>query len=155
MILSHAYGPPTPPLVFSFFLEAVLGFAVVGAMAFGGVTVEFGGELRRVQLWGSFRFVSVGLAVGAVWLLSAHAPSLPGWTLGAFVATATYLVIVGAENTADDRRTQEEGYRDGLVRLEDSRVPRRPRPRCERMTGSGPGQEEDLRPEEVVVDAAI
>jgi hypothetical protein len=56
------------------------------------VTVEFGAESNRVQLWGSFRFLSVGLAVGAAWFLSAHAPSLPGWALGAFVATITYLV---------------------------------------------------------------
>jgi hypothetical protein len=30
MVLSYAYGPPSPPLVVSFFLGAVLGFAVVG-----------------------------------------------------------------------------------------------------------------------------
>ena len=46
MVLSHTYGPPTPPLVISFFLGAVLAFAVVGILAFGGVTVEFGVELR-------------------------------------------------------------------------------------------------------------
>ena len=64
MVLSHAYGPPTPPLVFSFFLGAVLAFAAVGIGAFGGVTVEFGVEPSHVQLWGSFRFLSVGVAVG-------------------------------------------------------------------------------------------
>jgi hypothetical protein len=52
--------PPTPPLVFSFFFGAVLGFAVVGVAACGGVTVEFGAESNRVQLWGSFRFISLG-----------------------------------------------------------------------------------------------
>jgi hypothetical protein len=109
MVLSYAYGSQSPPMVFFFFLGAVLAFAMVGVLAFGGVTVEFGAESRRVQLWGSFRFLSVGFAVGAAWLLSAHAPSLPGWPLGAFVATAIYLVAVGAENTAADRQTQEEG----------------------------------------------
>ena len=100
MVLSHAYGPPTPPLVFSFFLGAVLAFAAVGIGAFGGVSVEFGVEPSHVQLWGSFRFLSVGVAVGVAWLASAYAPSLPGWPLGGFVATASYLVMVGAENTA-------------------------------------------------------
>jgi hypothetical protein len=109
MTLSYAYGPPSPPLVFSFFLGAVIGFAVVGVLAFGGVTVEFRAESNRVQLWGSFRFLSVGLAAGAAWFLSAHAPSLPGWPSGAFVATITYLVVVGAENSVADRRTQDEG----------------------------------------------
>lgn len=102
MVLSHAYGPPSPPEVFSFFLGAVSGFALVGALAFGGLTVDFAAETRRIQLWGSFRFFSVGLAVAAAWFASAHAPSLPGWPLGAFVATALYLMAVGAENTAAD-----------------------------------------------------
>ncbi len=99
-VLSHAYGLPSPPLVFSFFLGAVVGFVVVGLMAFGGVTVEFGKQSNRVQLWGSFRFVSVGLAVGTAWFLSAHVPSMPGWPLGSLVATVCYFAVVGAENAA-------------------------------------------------------
>lgn len=98
MVLSYAYGPPNPPQVFSFFAGAVLAFAVVGVLAFGGMTVEFGGEASRIQLWGSFRFLSVGAAVGAAWFVSTHAPSSPGWPLAAFVATASYLAVVGAEN---------------------------------------------------------
>jgi hypothetical protein len=102
MVLSHAYGPPNPPEVFSFFCGAVLAFALVGVLAFGGVTVEFGGESSRVRLWGSFRFVSVGAAVGVAWFASTHTPGFPGWPLGAFLATATYLLVVGAENAAAD-----------------------------------------------------
>ena len=101
-VLTHAYALPSPPEVFSFFLGAVVGFAVVGTFAFGGVTAEFGGESRRVQLWGSFRFVSVALAVGVAWLLSAHVSSMPGWPLGSFVATVCYFVVVGAENALAD-----------------------------------------------------
>ncbi len=99
-VLTHAYGAPSPPEVFLFFGGAVLAFATVGALAFGGVTAEFGGESSRVRLWGSFHFLSVGLAVGAVWLASAHVPSLPGWPLGTFVATAAYMSLVAAENAA-------------------------------------------------------
>lgn len=102
MVLSHAYGPPNPPEVFSAFGGAVLAFALVGTLAFGGVTVEFGVEPSHVQLWGSFRFVSVGAAVGAAWLASAYLPGFPGWPLGTFSATASYLLVVGAENTAAD-----------------------------------------------------
>ena len=100
MMLSHAYGPSKPPEVFSFFAGAVLAFALVGILTFGGVSVEFGAESSRLRLWGSFRFLSVGAAVGAAWFASAHAPSFPGWPLGAFVATAAYLAVVGAENAA-------------------------------------------------------
>jgi hypothetical protein len=92
MVLSHAYGLPSPPEVFSFFLGAVL--------AFGGVTVEFGVEPSHIQLWGSFRFLSVGVAVAVAWLASAYVPGFPGWPLGGFVATASFLVMVGAENSA-------------------------------------------------------
>ena len=97
-VLTHAYALPSPPEVFSFFLGAVAGFAVVGTLAFGGLTAEFGSESRRVRLWGGFRFVSVAVAVGAAWLLSSRVPSMPGWPLGSFVATVCYFGVVGAEN---------------------------------------------------------
>ena len=104
MVLSHAYGPPNPPRVFSFFAGAIVAFAAVGVSAFGGVGAEFGAEAGaeagRIRLWGSFRFLSVGAAVGAARFASAHAPAFPGWPLGAFVATAVYLALVGAENAA-------------------------------------------------------
>jgi hypothetical protein len=78
-VLTHAYALPSPPEVFSFFLGAVLGFALVGIVAFGGVTAQFGGESRRVRLWGSFRFVSVAVAVGEAWSLSSHVSSMLRW----------------------------------------------------------------------------
>ncbi len=108
MVLSHAYGPPSPPLVFAFFGGAVVAFAVVGILAFGGVAVEFGGPPNRIQLWGYFHFLSVGLAVGAAWLASAYVRGFLGWPLGAFVATAAYLAVVGAENTAADLRADDQ-----------------------------------------------
>jgi len=103
MVLSHAYGPPSPPEVLSFFIGAVVAFAVVGALAFGGMSGEFGDKPNRIQLWGSFHFLSVGVA----WFSSGHVPSVPGWPLGAFVATVSYLVVVGAENAAADVGTGE------------------------------------------------
>ncbi len=102
-VLSHFYGPPSPGEVFAFFGGAMVAFAVVGLLAFGGVTARFGGERGgRVQLWGSFHLFSVGAAVGAAWLAAGYTPSFPGWPLGAFLATALYFSIVGTENTAAD-----------------------------------------------------
>jgi hypothetical protein len=37
-VLTHVYALPSPPEVFSFFLGAVAGFALVGIVAFGGLT---------------------------------------------------------------------------------------------------------------------
>lgn len=99
-LLSYSYGPPSPINVFTFFGGAVIAFALVGLLAFGGVTVQFGNEEGRVQLWGSFRFISIGASVGAVLQVASYLPSFPGWPLGAFFATALHLGIVGIENTA-------------------------------------------------------
>ena len=77
-ILSHFYGSPSPPVVFSFFGGAVLAFALVGVLAFGGVSKRFGGGSGNVRLWGGFHFISVGVAVGTAWLVGAHVSSLLG-----------------------------------------------------------------------------
>src|ERR671932_1164956 len=47
-MLSHFYGSPSPPKVFSFLGGAVLAFALIGALAFGGVTKRFGGGSGHV-----------------------------------------------------------------------------------------------------------
>ena len=49
-MLSHVVGLLSLPLVLSFFLGAVLGFAAVGVVAFEGVTAEFGKGSNRVRL---------------------------------------------------------------------------------------------------------
>ncbi|HET7478402.1 MAG TPA: hypothetical protein VFJ72_02675 [Rubrobacteraceae bacterium] len=82
-----------------FFGGAIVAFAMVAVLAFGGVASEVGGS-NDIKAWGSFRFLLVGLAVGSAWLESAYVPSLPGWPVGAFLATAAYLTITGAENSA-------------------------------------------------------
>jgi hypothetical protein len=40
--------------------------------------------------------------VGAAYLVGAFVPSEMGWPLGAFAATATFLMVVGLENAAAD-----------------------------------------------------
>ena len=102
MLLTGAYGPPKPFEVLLFCCGAIVAFALVGALAFGGVSEHFGDHPKKIQLWGSFHFLSVGLAVGAAYLVGAFVPSALGWPLGAFAATATYLMVVGFENAAAD-----------------------------------------------------
>jgi hypothetical protein len=108
MLLTHAYGPPKPFEVLLFSSGAILAFALVGALAFGGVKGQFGEPPRKIQLWGSFHFLSVGLAVTAAYLVGAHAPDVVGWPAGAFAATATYLIVVGLENAAADLERRRE-----------------------------------------------
>jgi hypothetical protein len=102
MLLTGAYGPPKPFEVLLFSSGAIVAFALVGALAFGGVSGHFGDHPKKIQLWGSFHFLSVGFAVGAAYLVGAFVPSELGWPLGAFAATATFLMIVGLENAAAD-----------------------------------------------------
>jgi hypothetical protein len=102
MLLTSAYGSPEPFEVLLFCSGAILAFALVGALAFGGVRGHFGDPPKRIQLWGSFHFLSVGLAVSGAYLVGTHAPGVVGWPAGAFAATATYLVVVGFENAAAD-----------------------------------------------------
>ena len=102
MLLTGAYGPPKPCEVLLFGSGAIVAFALVGALAFGGVSGHFGDHPKKIQLWGSFHFLSVGFAVGAAYLVGAFVPSELGWPLGAFAATATYLIVVGFENAASD-----------------------------------------------------
>ena len=114
-MLSHIYGSPSPLKVFLFLGGAVLAFASVGVLAFGGVAKRFGGGSGRVELWGSFHLFSGGIAVGAAWLVGTYASSMPGWPLGAFAATAVYLSVVGAENTASEvARTRRRSEGDDL-----------------------------------------
>ena len=88
----------------------MVAFALVGVLAFGGVTTQFGGGGEgRVQLWGSFHLISVGAAVGVAWLSAVYMPSFPGWPLGAFLATTLYFSVVGTENTAADLAGRSEG----------------------------------------------
>jgi hypothetical protein len=81
-------------------------FFLVGVLAFGGPTTEFGGGSGRVELWGGFHFLSVGLAVAMAWPVSSYAPGFPGWPLAAFVATGAYPLVVGLEQTAADRQAE-------------------------------------------------
>jgi hypothetical protein len=60
MLLTGAYGPPKPFEVLLFCSGAIVAFALVGALAFGGVRGHFGDHPKKIQLWGSFHFLSVG-----------------------------------------------------------------------------------------------
>jgi hypothetical protein len=66
--LVSVHGIPKTLAALAFVGGAVLGFAFVGALAYGGIPGQLDQERGHALLWGSLHFVSVGLAVGAVTL---------------------------------------------------------------------------------------
>jgi hypothetical protein len=107
--LSHIYGStPTTLQVFAFLGGAVLGFALVSVLAFKGVSAEFGSPANSIELWGAFHFLSVGVAVGGASLVANLSPSALGWPLGGALATALYVLLVGAEHSAADLGSSED-----------------------------------------------
>ena len=98
-VLTNARGIPDTLAALAFMTGAVLGFAFVGALAFGGLTRHYDQERGRALLWGSFHFFSVGLAIGVAALVAHYVGNSIVWLLAAFLSTATYLLAVGAEST--------------------------------------------------------
>ena len=98
-VLTHARGIPDMFAALAFMAGAVLGFAFVGALAFGGVTKHFDEDHSEASLmWGSFHFFSVGLAIGVAALTAHYAEGFVTWPLGGFLFTSTYLLVAGAES---------------------------------------------------------
>lgn len=98
-VVTHARGIPDMLAALAFMAGAVLGFAFVGALAFGGLTRHYDQESGQALLWGSFHFLSVGLAIGVAALVAHYVGDPIVWPLAAFLSTVTYLLAVGVEST--------------------------------------------------------
>jgi hypothetical protein len=96
--LVSLHGTPKTLAALAFVGGAVLGFAFVGAFAYGGVPRQVDQERGHALLWGSLQFLSVGLASGAVTLAAYFVEGFVVWPLGGFLVTSIYLVVVGAES---------------------------------------------------------
>ena len=100
-VLVGAQGIPSTLAALAFMVGAVSGFAVVGAVAFGGVGKHFDQESGEARLiWGSFHFFSVGCAIGASALVARYVDGFAAWPLAGFLYTSIYLLVVGAESAA-------------------------------------------------------
>ena len=63
-VFIHVRGVPNTLEAITFMVGAVVGFALVGVLAFGGLTKHFDREPSEGNLiWGSFHFFSVGAAI--------------------------------------------------------------------------------------------
>ncbi len=107
-VLMHAYGVPTTLDALLFMFGAVLAFASVGVVAFGGVTTRFAPAPRQAALWGSFHFLSVGGAIGAAALVTYFLSGGVGWLVAPFASTVTYLLVLGAQVSAAHERELED-----------------------------------------------
>lgn len=103
----NALGTPDAIAALMFMFGAVSGFALVGTLAFGGMTKRYVTRSREAALWGGFHFPSVGLAIGAAWISTQITQSPFAWPLGAFLSTATYLLVLGMEATLTGARERE------------------------------------------------
>ncbi|HLL41397.1 MAG TPA: hypothetical protein VK357_17290 [Rubrobacteraceae bacterium] len=97
--LVSVHGIPNALSAITFVVGAVLGFTFVGALAYGGVPGQSDLERGHPLIWGSLHFFSVGLSLGAVTLAAYFIEGLIVWTLGGFLVTSIYLLVVGAEST--------------------------------------------------------
>lgn len=97
--LTHIRGVPDAFATFSFMAGAIAAFAFVGMLAFGGVTTQFEPRPDRISLWGSFHFLSVGMAIGTTLLIASYMQNALAWPISSFLSTSVYLLVVGAEFT--------------------------------------------------------
>lgn len=102
-VTAHAQGAPSALDALVFMAGAVLGFAFVGALAFGGVSKRFAPEPRESPLWGSFHFLSVGVAIGVAWLVSHVLRGDLAWGVTSFLSTTLYLLILGVQFAVAER----------------------------------------------------
>jgi len=75
-VLAHAHGIPDTLAALTFMAGAVLGFAFVGALPFGGLTRHYDQDSGQAVLWVSFHFLSVGLSIGAAALVAHYVDAL-------------------------------------------------------------------------------
>ena len=108
-LLVHSDGLPSTFDALSFMVGSVLAFAFIGTLAFGGIGAHFEEEPRQSALWGNFHFFSVGAAIGMATLTVHHVQGRLVWPLAAFVVTAVYLLVLGAEFSLSDRRDPKKG----------------------------------------------
>lgn len=77
----------------------MLAFALVGALAFGKPTGNFAREQGQEVIWGSTHVFSVGLSIGAAFVVGHYVTGFIVWPLAAFLSTAIYLLVLGGEST--------------------------------------------------------
>ena len=98
-MLSHARGIPNAGEALLFLAGAVAAYALVGGLAFGGLSEQLVPEPARAVVWGGLHFLSVALAIGAASLVAHFVTDAVAWLLGGFLVTGVYLIASAAQLT--------------------------------------------------------
>jgi hypothetical protein len=98
-VTTHEEGIPSAAEAIMLLAGAVLGFALVGRFAYGGVAQVVDPPLRAVRLWGSFHLPSVALSTGLATLIAKTIHGSTAWPLVGLSATLTYLLALALQAT--------------------------------------------------------
>ena len=99
-------GRDTPGVweVLTFAGGAVLAFTIVEAFVYFGLHQRLKEEATEVRLLGSvFSFLSIGLALGATWIVERFLSGLIAWPIGGFLATLIYVCLLALELSIAER----------------------------------------------------
>lgn len=107
-VLIHARGIPTTLEALLFMFGAVIGFSVVGTLAFRSNPQLHGRATSHPVLWGSFHFVPVAASIGAASLVAHFVQGASAWPLAGLTATSLYLTFVAAQITFFEEQVFEE-----------------------------------------------
>jgi hypothetical protein len=96
-VLSHARGLPTTVDAFLFMGGALIGFASVALIAFGGLYSKNVRPPAVFSLWEAFHLFSIGLAIGVAAVVAHTVHSVVAWPLDGFLATVLYLTMTAIQ----------------------------------------------------------
>ena len=116
-VASHAEGLPSAVDALLLLAGAVTGFAAVGAYAFGSVNEVLVPRIKgEVRVWGGVHLPSVGASIVLVALIIHALHGVSVWPVVGFVATATYLLVIGGQFwLATHRGHDPSDLEDGTV----------------------------------------
>ncbi len=103
-ILSHARGIPDTGQALLLLVGAVAAYALVGGIAFGGLSEQLAPPPSRAAVWGALHLVSVGAAIAAATVVAHTVTGIVVWPLDGFLVTAVYLLASALQLVAAHAR---------------------------------------------------
>lgn len=97
-VTTHAEGLPSAVDALLLLAGAVTAFGAVGGYAFGSINgILMPGARGEIRVWGGVHLPSVGSSIVLVALITQVLRGPWVWPVVGFVATATYLLVIGVQ----------------------------------------------------------